>query len=74
MTPPLFKSELRLIVQVSLPCEDILDGVAIYQTLKDMFVIYDPNVTMSGQLVKMLEPCCKERKESPAHDPVNILA
>lgn len=61
MTEP-FKSELRLIGQFSVPVENAEDADILYDELKMFLKKYSPNVTLNGQIMKMLEPCCREKK------------
>lgn len=62
MNPPP-KHELRLIFQGSVPIEDTYDGEQIYKQLKDIVRHYHPDSMLSGQILKHLEPCCKEVKQ-----------
>jgi len=64
MEPPPFKSELRLIIQAGVPVEEIIEGEELYRQLKEMLKNYSENVTLNGQIMKMLEPCCKEKIQS----------
>ena len=61
--PPPFKSELRLILQASVPIEEIIEGEELYRQLKEILKNYSENVTLNGQIMKMLEPCCKKKEE-----------
>jgi hypothetical protein len=58
-----FKPQLRLVIQASVPVEEIIEGEELYRQLKELLVNYSENCTINGQLVKILEPCCKDRKE-----------
>jgi len=58
-----FKSQLRLVVQASIPVRDADEGDAEYGNLKIFLLAISPDITLNGQIMKMLEPCCKERKE-----------
>lgn len=62
MTEP-FKPQLRLVIQVSIPLTSTEEGDAEYKNLKVFLLAISPDITLNGQIVKMLEPCCKERKE-----------
>lgn len=59
-----FKPQLRLIVQASVPVPSAEYGEAEYDSLKIYLLAISPDVTLNGQIIKMLEPCCKDRKES----------
>jgi predicted permease len=58
---PPFTPELRLIGQFSVPVEEIIEGEELYRQLKEMLKNYSPNITLNGQVMKMLEPCCKDK-------------
>lgn len=55
-------NQMRIIIQASIPIESASEGEAIYAALKTFILNYSVNSTMNGQIVKMLEPCCKEKK------------
>lgn len=57
-----FESELRLIGQFSVPVEEIIEAEELYRQLKEILKNYSPEITLNGQVLKMLEPCCKEKK------------
>jgi len=59
-TPP-FKSELRLIFQGTIPIATDTVGSELYNELKVFLLSWDPNVTLNGQIIKMLEPCCNKK-------------
>jgi len=61
MTEP-FKPVLRLIMQTSVPVEDVIEGEELYRQLGEMLKNYGPEVTVNGQILKMLEPCCKKKR------------
>jgi nucleoside diphosphate kinase len=63
-----FKPELRLIVQSSVPIEEILEGEELYRQLKEMLKSYSPEVTLNGQIIKMLEPCCKKKPKGEPNE------
>lgn len=58
-----FKPQLRLIVQCSIPIGDVLDGDEIYNELKIFLLSFNPDITLNGQVIKPLEPCCKKQEE-----------
>ncbi|MCJ7777743.1 MAG: hypothetical protein MUP16_05460 [Sedimentisphaerales bacterium] len=59
-----FKSELRLIGQFSVPVEDTLEGEELYRQLKEILKYHSPNMSLNGQLMKSLEPCCKKKPDT----------
>lgn len=61
MEQPPFKSELRLIIQASVPVEEIIEAEELYRQLKEILKNYSEKVSLNGQIMKMLEPCCKDR-------------
>jgi hypothetical protein len=63
METPSFKPELRVVIQASVPVEEIIEAEELYRQLKEMLKNYSENVTLNGQIMKMLEPCCKEKKK-----------
>jgi len=56
--------ELRLILQSSIPVQGILEAEAIYKELKIFLLTFSPRITVNAQIVKILEPCCKERTKT----------
>ena len=63
-----FKPQLKLIFQASVPIECDLEGSAFYGSIKEMLITYDKNSTLSGQIIKMLEPCCKKKQEGQQNE------
>ncbi len=61
-----FKPQLRLVVQASIPLSSAEEGDSEYEDLKVHLLAISPDITLSGQIMKMLEPCCKEK---PKGDP-----
>jgi hypothetical protein len=59
-----FKSELRLIFQGSIPIDTDIEGDIEYLNLKIFLKAINPNVSLNGQVMKMLEPCCKEKTKN----------
>ena len=53
---------LRLIFQGSVPLESVEQAEQWYAMLKEMLVSQSPKSTLNGQIMKMLEPCCGEKK------------
>lgn len=56
-----YKPQLRLIIQANIPIEIIETGEAEYNNLRIFLRAISPDVTLNGQIVKMLEPCCKKK-------------
>lgn len=56
-----FKPQLRLVIQASIPIEIIETGEAEYNNLRIFLLAISPDITLNGQIIKMLEPCCKEK-------------
>lgn len=63
-----YKPQLRLVVQASIPIEIIETGEAEYTNLQIFLLAISPDITLNGQIIKMLEPCCKNKKEAKNHD------
>jgi hypothetical protein len=57
-----FKPELRLVFQGSIPFEEPAQAESWYNMLKEMVKTQSPRATLNGQVMKMLEPCCGERR------------
>lgn len=55
-----FKPQLHLVLQASIPVEDIIEGEELHRQLKEMLTNYSENITLHAQLIKVLEPCCKK--------------
>lgn len=56
-----FKPHFRLVVQASIPIETVVQGEIEYDNLKVFLLAISPNITLNGQCVQMLEPCCKKK-------------
>lgn len=65
---PNFIPELRLVFQGSIKIECDVLGDDIYDELKTFLKEIDPTFTINAQILKMLEPCCNKKKETPKHD------
>lgn len=63
-----FKPQLRLTIQASVPISTADEGDAEYKNLKVFLLAISRNITLNGQITKMLEPCCKEQRESKANE------
>lgn len=60
------QSKLRLVIQASIPVATARDGEDEYENLKVFLLAISPDITLNGQLIKMLERCCKDAtKEGP---------
>lgn len=57
-----FDPRLRLIVQASIPVLSAEDGQDEYHNLKTFLLAISPDITLNGQLMSMLEPCCKKKE------------
>jgi hypothetical protein len=55
-----FKPTMRLTCQCSIPVENKSDAEAWYNELKIFLLAFSPDVTLNGQVMMMLEPCCKK--------------
>lgn len=53
---------LRLIFQGSVTVENAEDAEIFYDELKIFVRGRGPDSVLNGQIIKMLEPCCKEKK------------
>ncbi len=62
-----FKSQLRLVVQASIPVRSAEEGDAEYNNLKIFLLAISPDITLNGQTVKMHEPCCKKKPKEESH-------
>ena len=69
-----FKERLRIIVQASIPIETPEQGEAEYNNLKIFLLAISPDITLNGQIMKMLEPCCKKPSGIPAAAGVSNIA
>jgi hypothetical protein len=65
MDKPTPQTELRLVFQGSIPSDNIEDLIHTYTNLKAFVKGFHLKATINGQLVKLLEPCCNERKPTP---------
>jgi hypothetical protein len=59
------KREIRLMFQGSIPVPDIQSSEDLYEQLKNLVKTTSPKSTLNGQVIKMLEPCCGDRKVIP---------
>jgi hypothetical protein len=53
---------LRLIFQGSITVENAEDADIVYDELKTFVKSHGPDNTLNGQVVKILEPCCKKQE------------
>jgi len=63
-----FESQLRLVVQASIPVNHIWEATSEYDNLKIFLLAISPKITLNGQIIKMLEPCCKKKQETKDHE------
>lgn len=63
MTNPI-RQPLRLVIQASIPIQTTIQGELEYDNLKIFLLAISPDITLNGQIMKMLEPCCKKQKET----------
>lgn len=61
-----FKPQLRLTVQASVPVHTALEAEDEYENLKVFLLAISPDITLNGQITKMLEPCCKKPPVTPS--------
>ena len=64
MPNPIPQPELRLIFQGSIPITCQENGEAEYNDLKTHLLAISPRITLSGQIIKQLEPCCAENTKT----------
>lgn len=55
-----FKPSMRLNCQCSIPVQQYDEAISAYNELKIFLLAYSPDVTLNGQVMMMLEPCCKK--------------
>jgi hypothetical protein len=65
METPDFVPSMRLNIQASVPVESQLEATAIYQEIKCFLKTYHTDITLNGQVMMMLEPCCKDKEKKP---------
>lgn len=63
-----FKSQLSLVVQASIPVRSAEEGDAEYANLKIFLLAISPDISLNGQIMKMLEPCCKKKPKGDPHE------
>jgi hypothetical protein len=56
----LFVPTMRLGIQASLPVESQIESTQMYEEIKRFFQSYHSDITLNGQVIMMLEPCCKK--------------
>jgi len=64
----IFKPQLRLIVQASIPIDGMAIAEAEYNNLRIFLLAISHDITLNGQIIKVLEPCCKDRKEKKPYE------
>lgn len=65
MENPKFKKIFRLVFQGNIEIDSKATGEERYEELKRFLVSMNPQCMINGQLVELLEPCCKERNTNP---------
>jgi len=60
MIIPEIKPETRLVFQGSIPFDDPVNAEIWYTMLREMVKSQSDKSTVNGQIIKMLEPCCKK--------------
>lgn len=68
-----FEPTMRLTFQGSMPVHSDEDALVLYDELKLFLGRTDPKFTLNGQVVMMLEPCCKERKETKSDEQISHM-
>jgi len=63
-----FKPETRLIIQASIPVSGDTQGEILYNEIKVFLLSWHADITLNGQIMKMLEPCCKKKQETKNHE------
>ena len=58
-----FKPQFRLIIQASIPIDMPEIGEAEYNNLRIFLLAISRDITLNGQIMKALEPCCKKKQE-----------
>jgi hypothetical protein len=62
---PEFKPVLRLQIVISMVVADTPTGEDCYRDLKVSLSLAWPGISISGNIVKMLEPCCGPKPQNP---------
>ena len=64
MSEPEFKPTMRLTCQCSIPVHEGEEAVDLYNDLKIFLLAISHDVTLNGQVIMMLEPCCQEQEKA----------
>ena len=67
MTEP-FKPQTRLVIQASIPVMGEQQGDILYKEIKIFLLSWHKDITLNGQIMKPLEPCCKKKQEPKDHE------
>jgi hypothetical protein len=59
-----FEPVMRLVCQCSIPVSTRANGKAEYENLKVFLTAISPHVTLNGQIMEMLEPCCEKKEKA----------
>jgi hypothetical protein len=57
-----FTPETRLVFQGSIQVESAAAGETLYKELQIWLKSWTSKITINGQIIRLLEPCCKEKK------------
>lgn len=63
MEKPAFIPTMRLNIQASIPITTKAEAEIFYNCLKTQLQEINTDVTLSGQVMMMLEPCCNKAAE-----------
>jgi len=55
-----FIPKMRLTCQFSIPVQAEEEATQIYNEMKVFLRSFNPDVTLNGQVMMLLEPCCKK--------------
>lgn len=59
---------LRLCIQASVPISTAAEAEIVYDSLKKFLLAISPDITLNGQVMKALEPCCKKKPKGNSHE------
>lgn len=69
-----FEPTMRLAFQGSIPVHTDQQAKDIYNELRVFIKSWSENCTLNGQVIMMLEPCCKNRKEQNKDEQISHMA
>lgn len=64
-----FVPSMRLTCQCSIPVQTEEESKALYNELKIFLLAFSTDITLNGQVVMMLEPCCKKQEKKNVEHP-----